>query len=130
MCDLAASKLNHRLYPIPLIEESDRVVLFEGIIVIIGVGPEFKLLHLNDMLLLLSLVLLLLLFVLPLAVIHGLGYRRFRSRGDQNQIKSQFLGLANSRGGGHDFHRPVREDGSYLPSADCFVDIFSDSWTA
>src|SRR6266478_2675741 len=107
MRDFAATELHHRFHAIPFFQKSNRVIFLEFVIMIVGVGTEFQFLHLNDVLLAFGLVLLLLVFVLPLAVVHGLGDRRFGGGRDQDQVQAHVLRLAHRSLGGHYFHRAV-----------------------
>ena len=66
--DFASAKLNDGFYAIAFLEEANGMVLFEVVVVIIGVGAELQFLHQDDVLFLAGVVLLLLYFVLPLAV--------------------------------------------------------------
>src|SRR5438270_1118925 len=102
------------------------MVQFEFVVVVVGVRAELQFLYLNDVLLLLSFVLLLFLLILPLTVVHGLGNGRLSSRGNENQIKAQFLGSANGSGRGHDLDRSIREDSSDFTNPDCLIDVFAD----
>ena len=71
------------------------MILLEIVIVIVGVGPEFQLLHLDDVLLAFGLVLFLFVLVLPLAIIHRFGDGGLSGGRDQDQVESQFLRPAN-----------------------------------
>ena len=48
--DFAASELDHRFYAIAFLQKADGVVLFEFVVVIIGIGAELQLLYQNDVL--------------------------------------------------------------------------------
>ena len=54
------------------------MILLEVVVVIVGIGAEFQLFNLDNMLFLLGFVLLLLLLVLVVSVIHGFGDRGHR----------------------------------------------------
>ena len=127
--NFAAAELDDGFNPIAFLEESDRVVLFKFVIMIVGVGAEFHLLHLYDVLFLLSLMLFLLVLVLPLAVIHSLGDRWIRCRRYEDEVESQVERLANGLLSWHDGDDTVRKDGTHLPGPDGFIYVFSDSNT-
>src|SRR5262249_4749328 len=76
--DFAAPELNHGFHAIALLQEADCVLLFEVVIVIVGIGAELELLYLNHVLLLAGIVRLLFLLVLIMAEIDGFGDRRNR----------------------------------------------------
>jgi hypothetical protein len=101
------------------------VLHLEVVIVIVGVGAEFQLLHLHHVLLLLGVVLLLLLVVLIVAEVDGLGDRRNGRRRDQHQIEAQLLGLSQSRRGGHDFGGAVRKHRAHFTRTNGFVHVLS-----
>jgi len=101
------------------------VVLLEVVVVIVGIGAELQLLHLDHVLLLLGVMLFLLLLVLVVAEIHGLGDRRNSRGSDQNQIESQFLRLAQGGRCGHDLGGAVREDGADFTRTDRLVHVLS-----
>ena len=61
--DLASAELNVGLDPVAFFQKADGMVLFELVIVIVGVGTELEFLHLDDVLLLLGVVLLLFLLI-------------------------------------------------------------------
>ncbi len=126
MGDLAPTKLHHRLHAIPFLQESNRVIFLKFVIVIIGVGAELQLLHLDDVLLALGFVLLLLIFVLPLPIIHRLGHGRLRGGCDQNEVKPKFLGLANGGRGGHHLHCSIGKYRADFPRANRFVHVLPD----
>src|SRR5581483_6939504 len=75
-------------------------------------------------LLLFRLVLLLLVFVLPLAVIHGLGDGWFRSWRNENQVEPQVLRFTDSGRSGHNFDGAIGKHGSHFACADRFVYVF------
>src|ERR1051325_10148160 len=73
--DFPPAELHHGFHAIAFFEKAYRMVLFEIVIVIVGVRTEFQLLYLDHVLLLARVVLLFLLLVLIVAVIDGLGDR-------------------------------------------------------
>lgn len=129
MRNLASAELNDSLHAIAFPEEPDGMVLLEIVIVIVGVGTKLQFLHLNYVLLFSGIVLLFLIFVLPLAVIHGLGNRGLRSRSDEDEIEAEILGFTYGRRSRHDFHHAIRKDGANFSGTDCFVNVFADSGT-
>ena len=48
--DLATAELNDRFYAIAFLQKANRVVLFEVVVMIVGIGTEFQFLYLNHML--------------------------------------------------------------------------------
>ena len=123
--DFAPAELHHGFHAIAFLQKPNRVVFLEIVIVIVGVGAEFQLLHLDDMLLLFGLVLFLFVLILPLAVVHRLGDGRFGSRRDRS---GQGLAPAPCDGGRsrHDLDLSIREDRSHFPRADRFIYVFPD----
>src|SRR5688572_1150446 len=130
MRDLAAAKLHNRFNAISFSEKTNGVVLLEVVVVIVGVGAEFQLLHLDNVLLLFCFVLLFLVLVLPLTVVHGFGDGRFSGRRNQNEIKPEILGTPHSGGRRHYLDGAVGKYRANFPGAYCFVYVFSDARTA
>ena len=125
MSDFAAPELNHSLDSIAFLEEANGVVLFEVVIVVVGVGAELEFLDLHDVLLLAGVVLLLFLLVLIVAVVDGLGYGRHGGGGHQNQIEPQLLRSPDCGGRGHDLRRTVRKYGTDFPGANQLIHVLS-----
>ena len=86
--DFASAELHDGFHAVAFLEEADGVVLFEIVIVVIGVGAELELLHLDDVLFAFGFVLLLFVFVLPLAVVHRFGDGRLGGGGDQDEVEA------------------------------------------
>lgn len=128
--DFAASKLNNRLYPVSLLKESDGVILFKVVVVVIGIWPELQLFYLNDVLLLFSFVLPLFLLILPLAVIHRLCDWRFSGRTYDDKIESHLLRFPNSGRSWHNFDASVWKYSSYFAGANCLIYVLADFWPA
>ena len=124
MSDLAPAELDHGLHAIAFTKKADGVVLLELVVVVIGVGPELKLLHLNDVLFFFGFVLLLFILVLPLAVIHRLGDGRLRGGSNQNQVEPHFLRFANSGQRRHNLDRSIGKHRAYFANANRFVYVF------
>ena len=57
--------------------------------------------------------------------VDGFRDRRNGSRGNQYQVQTHFLSLADRRGRWHDFCRTVREHGTDFTCAYCLVYVFS-----
>lgn len=95
VCDFAPPELHDCFDPIALFEESDGVVLFEIVIVIVGIRAEFQLFYQDDVLLSLGLMLLLLVLVLPLPIIHRFGDGRLGGGCDQDEVKTHVLSLTD-----------------------------------
>ncbi len=127
MGDLAAAELDHGLHAVAFFQEPHGVILLELVVVVVCVGPELQLLHLDHVLLPLGFVLLLLVLVLPLAIIHGLGNRRFGSRRDQDQIETHRTRLLYGLERGHDLDGFVGEHGAHFTRTDCLIDVLTDS---
>jgi len=89
--DFAPAKLNHGFDAISFLKEADGVILFEIVVMVVGIGTEFELLYLDDMLFLLGFVLFFLEFVGIVAKIDSFSYRRNGSRSNQNKVEAQFL---------------------------------------
>src|SRR5262245_163134 len=106
------------------------MILFEFIIVVIGVGPELQLLDLHYVLLFLGFVLLLFQLVLIVAVIDGLGDGWHRGGRNQDQIEAHLLRLPQRGGSGHDFGFAVRKNSPYLAHPDGLIYVFSASLLA
>lgn len=130
--NFASAELDDSLHTISFFQEADRMILFEIVVVIVGIGPEFQLFYLDDVLLFLSFVLFLLVLILPLAIIHGFGNRRNCGGRDDNQIQAEFFGALDSFHGGQYSDCTVREDCANFREPNRFVDVFSNSnaWTA
>ncbi len=128
--DFAAAELDNCFDAVSVFQEPDGMILLEIVVVIVGVGAKLQFLHLDHVLLLLGVVLLLLLFVLPLAIIHGLGNRWFSRGSDDDQIESQFLRLAHCGGSGHDLDRSVGKHCTDFSGSDRLVYVFSNSGPA
>src|SRR5262245_56433843 len=71
--NLPPAELDYCFDAIAFLQEADGVVLFEVVVVIVGVGTELQFLDLHDMLLLLGVVLLFFLLVLVVSVVDGFG---------------------------------------------------------
>ena len=106
------------------------MVFLELVVVIVGVGAELQLLHLDHVLLLLGLVLLLLVLVLPLAVVHGLGDRRLGGGRNQDQVEAHLLRLAHGGQSRHDLDGSVGKYGSHFAHPDGLIYIFPNPGTA
>jgi len=96
MGDLAAAEHDRHARLVALGEELADGLGLEGVVVLLGLGPELHFLELDDRLLLLRLVRLLLGLVLELAVVHDLADRRLRHRRDLDQVEAELLGLGES----------------------------------
>ena len=87
MRDLASAKLHHGFYPISFLKEANCMVLFEIVIVIVGIGTELQFLHLHHMLLFLCLMRFLFHLVLVVTVIDRFRDRRHCGGRDDNEIQ-------------------------------------------
>lgn len=124
--DFSAAELDHGFDAVPFPEEADGVILFEVVVVVVGVGPELQLFDMDDVLLPLRVVGLLFLFILPLTVVHGLGHGGLGGGGDDDQIQSEVFGLPHGGRGWHNLYGAIRKNGAYFSRSDCFVNIFSN----
>ena len=102
------------------------MVFLEVVIVIVGVGAEFQLLNLDDVLLFLGFVLLFLLLVLPLAKVHGFSDGRLGGGRDQYQVEPHILGFSNGRRSWHDLDGSVGKDRTHFSCAYRLVYVFSN----
>src|SRR5690349_21581734 len=102
------------------------MVLFEIVVVIVGVRTELQLLNLDHVLFLLGVVLLFLLLVAPLPIIHGFGDGWLGCGRDQDQIEPQVLRLAYGGECRHDFHRSIGKNRANFLGTNGFVYVFSD----
>lgn len=91
MGDFPPAELDYGLDAVAFLQEPDRMVFLEVVIVFIRVGAELEFFDLHDVLFLLSLVLFLFLLVLEVTEVYGLGDRRHRRRSHKNEIQAQFL---------------------------------------
>ena len=128
--DFPASKLDDGFDSIAFLQKANGVIFLEIVIVIVGVGAEFQLLHLDDVLFALGFVLFLFVLVLPLAVVHRFGDRWLGCGGNEDKIEAHALGFANGLVRGHDFNGTVGEDGADFACADGFVYVFADTRAA
>src|SRR6185437_13087810 len=71
-----------------------------------------------------------LVFVLPLTIIHGFGNGRLGGGGDDDQVQPHLLRLAHGCRSRHNLDGTVGENGPHFSSANCLVDVFSDSGPA
>ena len=94
MGDFPPAELDYGLDAIAFLQESDRMVLLEVVIVFIRVGAELEFFDLHDVLFLFGFVLFLFLLVLEMTEVYGLGHRRHRRRSHQNEIQAQLLRFA------------------------------------
>src|SRR5262249_18418705 len=92
---LAAAEVNGRLYFIPLLQYSGRMVLLEIIIVFVGARPELDLFYSDDCLFGLGLFRFLLLLVLPLPKIDNAAYGRIGLRSNFHQVEPLAAGEFN-----------------------------------
>ncbi len=128
MSDFTAAKLHHRFYAIPFLQEAHGVIFLKFVVVIVSVWAEFQLLDLDHMLFLFRIVLLFLLLVLPLPVIHSLGYGRFGCGRDQNEIQTHVLRLADCRRRRHYLNSSIGEDSPNFTGPNRVIHVFPDSW--
>jgi len=89
--NLPAAELDDGLDSVAFLQKSDGVVLFEAVVVVVGIRTEFEFLDLHDVLLLLGVVLLLLLLVLIVTVVDSFGDRRHGSRRNEDKIEPHLL---------------------------------------
>ena len=106
------------------------MILFEVVIVIIGVGAELQLLHLDDVLFTFRLVLFLFVLVLPLPVVHRFCDGWLSRGSNQDQIETHILGFANSLGSGQNFYGAIGKNGANFAGANRLIDVFTNSGTA
>ena len=84
--DLTSAELYDGLDAVSLLQETDRVVLLEVVIVVVRIGAELEFLHLDNVLFLLGFVLFLLELVLIVAVVDCLGDGRDRRWRNHHEI--------------------------------------------
>ena len=125
--DFTSTELHHCFYTIAFLEKANRMVLLEFVVVIVGVGPELQLLHLDHVLFLLGFVLFFLLLVLPLAVVHRFGDRRFGGRRYDDQVETHFLCFAHSNERRHYFDSAVREHRPDFTSTNRLIHILTNA---
>ena len=126
MSDFPSAELHHGLHAITFPQEPNRVILLEVVIVIVRIRPELELFDVDDVLLSFGVVTLLFLLVLPLAIVHGLGYRRLRRRRDHDQIEAEVLCLAHCGRRRHNLHGAVWKYSANFTSSDRFVYVLSN----
>src|ERR1700683_2123216 len=101
------------------------MILFEIVIMIVGVGPELQLFHLDHVLLLPGLVLLLFLLVLVVTEVHGFGHGWHRGGRDYDQIEAHLLRFTQRCGGRHHLCRAIREHCAHFTGADGLIHVLS-----
>lgn len=125
VCNFPPTELDDRFHAIAFLEKADGVIFLEIVVVVVGVGAEFQLFDLDDVLFLLSVMLLFFLFVLVVAEIDGFGDWRDGRRGDEDKVKAEFLRFAQSRRRRHHFVGAIGEDGADLTCTNEFVHVLS-----
>src|SRR5260370_2501005 len=125
--DLAAAQLDHGFHAVAFLQEPHGVILLELVVMVVCVGPELQLLHLDHVLLSLGFVLLLFVLVLPLAIIHGLGNGRLGSGRDQDQIETHRTRLLYRLQRRHDLDGFIGEYGADFTRTDSLIDVLTDS---
>ena len=123
--NLAPAELYDGLHSISFLQKPDCVILFEIVVVIVGIGAEFQLLDLYDMLLLFRLMRFLFHLVLVVSVIDRLGDRRHRRWRHNDQIQPQLLRFSDRGCGWHYFGCSVWKYGPDFFGPYRFIHIFS-----
>src|SRR5215831_16154876 len=125
MGDFPAPELNDGLDTIALLQEADRVLLFEIVVVIVRIGAELQFLNLDYVLLLAGVMRLLFLLVLIMAEIDGFGDRRNCRWRNQDKVEPKFLRAPQSGGGRHHLGGAVGEHRTDFAHADGLIHILS-----
>lgn len=128
--DFPSTKLYNGLHAVALFEKADRVILFEVVVMIVGVRAELQFLHLDDVLLLLGFVLFLFVLILPLAIVHRFRHGWLGGGSNDNQVQPHLLRFAHSNLGWQDLDSAVRENGPYFAGTNCLVHVFADTGLA
>lgn len=127
--DLAAPECNGRLDLVAFLQEPQRMIFLELVVVVVGIGTELDFLDLDFVLLLFRLVLAFFFLVGVLAVVDYFGDRRYGRRRNENEIKPHLLGPLDPDRRRQDFRDAIGEYNAALAGANEVVDvIFADPW--
>ena len=95
---LATPEAQRDLYLVAVFQEFVDIAHFDFVVMRVGVGPEFDLFHLNDLLLFARFAFAFLLFIFELAEIHDFANRGIGVRRNLDQIKTDLFCHLHSAG--------------------------------